>query len=364
MAASLGEDAMTLGPLMVDVAGTELTAADREILSHPLVGSVILFTRNYLAPPQLRALVEQIHAVRNPTLLIAVDHEGGRVQRFRPGFSALPPLRRIGHAYEADPQAGLAMARAMGWLMAAELLACGLDFSFAPCVDLDYGLSEIIGDRAFHARARVVSPLAVAYMHGMRDAGMAATAKHYPGHGAVVADSHLALPVDRRELVDMEEDIQPYRRLIANGLPAVMAAHVLFPAVDRLPASFSHRWITRELRQGLGFGGLVFADDLTMAGAASVGDLSERAGRALAAGCDVLPVCNDRAGVETLLGQFKPRIDPASQLRLIRMRGRKQLDFETLEASAAWRSAREWLERSAAKPELRFDSGDAGTGAD
>jgi beta-N-acetylhexosaminidase len=349
---------------MVDVAGTELTAADREILSHPLVGSVILFTRNYLAPPQLRALVEQIHAVRNPTLLIAVDHEGGRVQRFRPGFSALPPLRRIGHAYEADPQAGLAMARAMGWLMAAELLACGLDFSFAPCVDLDYGLSEIIGDRAFHARARVVSPLAVAYMHGMRDAGMAATAKHYPGHGAVVADSHLALPVDRRELVDMEEDIQPYRRLIANGLPAVMAAHVLFPAVDRLPASFSHRWITRELRQGLGFGGLVFADDLTMAGAASVGDLSERAGRALAAGCDVLPVCNDRAGVETLLGQFKPRIDPASQLRLIRMRGRKQLDFETLEASAAWRSAREWLERSAAKPELRFDSGDAGTGAD
>jgi beta-N-acetylhexosaminidase len=364
MAASLGEDAMTLGPLMVDVAGTELTAADREILSHPLVGSVILFTRNYLAPPQLRALVEQIHAVRNPTLLIAVDHEGGRVQRFRPGFSALPPLRRIGHAYEADPQAGLAMARAMGWLMAAELLACGLDFSFAPCVDLDYGLSEIIGDRSFNARARVVSPLAVAYMHGMRDAGMAATAKHYPGHGAVVADSHLALPVDRRELVDMEEDIQPYRRLIANGLPAVMAAHVLFPAVDRLPASFSHRWITRELRQGLGFGGLVFADDLTMAGAASVGDLSERAGRALAAGCDVLPVCNDRAGVETLLGQFKPRIDPASQLRLIRMRGRKQLDFETLEASAAWRSAREWLERSAAKPELRFDSGDAGTGAD
>ena len=364
MAASLGEDAMTLGPLMVDVAGTELTAADREILAHPLVGSVILFTRNYLAPPQLRALVEQIHAVRNPTLLIAVDHEGGRVQRFRPGFSALPPLRRIGHASEADPQAGLAMARAMGWLMAAELLACGLDFSFAPCVDLDYGLSEIIGDRAFHARARVVSPLAVAYMHGMRDAGMAATAKHYPGHGAVVADSHLALPVDRRELVDMEEDIQPYRRLIANGLPAVMAAHVLFPAVDRLPASFSHRWITRELRQGLGFGGLVFADDLTMAGAASVGDLSERAGRALAAGCDVLPVCNDRAGVETLLGQFKPRIDPASQLRLIRMRGRKQLDFETLEASAAWRSAREWLERSAAKPELRFDSGDAGTGAD
>jgi beta-N-acetylhexosaminidase len=350
---------VTLGPLMVDVAGTELTAADREILAHPLVGSVILFTRNYLDRVQLRALVGQIQAVRNPALLIAVDHEGGRVQRFRDGFSALPPLRQIGHAYDAQPQTGLAMARALGWLMAAELLACGLDFSFAPCVDLDYGLSEIIGDRSFHARAGVVSALAVAYIHGMRDAGMAATAKHFPGHGAVVADSHLALPVDRRRLVDMDADLQPYRRLIANGLPAIMAAHVLFPAVDALPASFSQRWITRELRGGLSFPGLVFADDLTMAGAASVGDLPERAHRAIAAGCDVLPVCNDRPGLERLLDAFKPHLDPASQLRLIRMRGRKSPDFETLEASAAWRSAREWLERSAAKPELRFEGGDA-----
>src|SRR5580658_4803406 len=251
MAGKSAGEPMSLGPVMVDIAGTALTAADRELLAHPLVGSVILFTRNYVEPAQLQALVADIQSVRNPALLIAVDHEGGRVQRFRPGFSALPPLRRIGHAYETDAQAGLSTARAMGWLMAAEVLACGLDFSFAPCVDLDYGLSEIIGDRAFHARARIVSPLAVAYMHGMRDAGMAATAKHYPGHGAVVADSHLALPVDRRELVDMEEDLQPYRRLIANGLPAVMVAHVLVPAVDALPASFSQRWITRELRQGL-----------------------------------------------------------------------------------------------------------------
>ncbi len=350
---------MTLGPLMVDIAGTELSASDREVLAHPLIGSVILFTRNYVDRAQLRSLVSQIHAVRNPALLIAVDHEGGRVQRFRDGFSALPPLRRIGQAFDASAQTGLAMARALGWLMAAELLACGLDFSFAPCVDLDYGLSEIIGDRAFHARASVVSALAVAYVHGMRDAGMAATAKHFPGHGAVVADSHLALPVDRRELVDMEADLQPYRRLIANGLPAVMAAHVLFPAVDALPASFSQRWIARELRVGLSFAGLVFADDLTMAGAASVGDLPDRAHRALAAGCDVLPVCNDRPGVERLLDQFKPPLDPAAQLRLIRMRGRKSPDFETLEASATWRSAREWLERSAAKPELRFEGGDA-----
>jgi beta-N-acetylhexosaminidase len=348
---------MTLGPLMVDVQGTQLSPADRELLAHPLIGSVILFARNYVDPSQLQALCSQIRAVRNPTLLIAVDHEGGRVQRFRTGFSALPPLRRIGKVYDADAQQGVAMARALGWLMAAELLACGLDFSFAPCVDLDYGLSEIIGDRAFHANASVVAQLAIASMHGMRDAGMAATAKHFPGHGAVVADSHLALPVDRRELVDLEEDLLPYRRLIDNGLPAIMVAHVLFPAVDPLPASFSQRWIGQVLRQELRFGGLVFADDLSMAGAGAVGDVLARAQAALAAGCDVLPVCNDRAAVERLLDEFKPQYDAASQLRLIRMRGRKLLDFETLVATPAWRSAREWLERSAAKPELKFDPG-------
>ena len=348
---------MSLGPLMIDIAGTALTAADREVLAHPLVGSVILFTRNYTDPVQLQALVAEIQAVRSPALLIAVDHEGGRVQRFRPGFSELPPLRRIGHAFDADPQQGLAMARALGWLMAAELAACGLDFSFAPCVDLDYGLSEIIGDRAFHAQAAAVAQLAIAYMHGMRDAGMAATAKHYPGHGAVVADSHLALPVDRRELVDMEPDLLPYRRLIANGLPAVMVAHVLYPAVDSVPASFSRRWIEGLLRSELAFGGLVFADDLTMGGAAAVGDLAQRARRALAAGCDVLPVCNDRPDVERLLQQCEFEIDPASQLRLVRMRGRRHDGFETLRASSAWQSAREWLARSASPPpELTFKS--------
>jgi beta-N-acetylhexosaminidase len=354
---------MSLGPVMVDIAGTALTAADRELLAHPLVGSVILFTRNYVEPAQLQALVADIQSVRTPALLVAVDHEGGRVQRFRPGFSALPPLRRIGQAFDAEPSKGLEMARALGWLMAAEVLACGLDFSFAPCVDLDYGVSSIIGDRAFHARAPIVAQLAIAYMHGMRDAGMAATAKHYPGHGAVVADSHHALPVDRRQLVDMDEDLLPYRRLIANGLPAVMVAHVLYPAVDDVPASFSRRWIGGVLRQELGFGGLVFADDLTMAGAKAAGDLVQRAARALAAGCDVLPVCNDRPGAERLLDSLGVSIDPASQLRLVRMRGRKALRFENLTASAVWQSARQWLERSAASPpELRFNPGgpDAG----
>ena len=354
---------MSLGPLMIDVAGTALTAEDREVLRHPLVGSVILFTRNYLDPQQLQALVADIQALRSPPLLIAVDHEGGRVQRFRPGFSELPPLRRIGHAFDADAQQGLAMARALGWLMAAELIACGLDFSFAPCVDLDYGLSEIIGDRAFHAQPEAVAQLSIAYMHGMRDAGMGATAKHYPGHGAVVADSHLALPVDRRELVDMQPDLLPYRRLIANGLPAVMVAHVLYPAVDSVPASFSRRWIEQVLRTELDFGGLVFADDLTMGGAAAVGDLVERALLALAAGCDVLPVCNDRPGVERLLERLKMTVDPASQLRLVRMRGRGARGFEKLPASAAWQSAREWLQRSASPPpELTFNSEGADAG--
>jgi beta-N-acetylhexosaminidase len=353
---------MSLGPLMVDVAGTSLTAADRELLAHPLIGSVILFTRNYRDMHQLRALTREIQALRSPALLLAVDHEGGRVQRFRPGFSALPAARRIGLRFDSDPKQGLAMARELGWLMAAELLAAGLDLSFAPCVDLDYGLSEIIGDRALHARAAVVAQLAVAAMHGMRDAGMAATAKHFPGHGAVVADSHLALPVDRRELVDLDADLLPYRRLIANGLPAVMVAHVLFPAVDPTPASFSHRWISGVLRGELGFGGAVFADDLSMTGALAVGDLRARAERALQAGCDVLPVCNDRAGVERLLDDLRPRIDPASQLRLVRMRGRRSGDFETLTASARWRSAREWLAADTAAPELRFEPGETDLG--
>ncbi len=357
---------MSLGPLMIDVAGTGLTASDREILQHPLVGSVILFTRNYVDPKQLAALVTDIQSVRTPALLVAVDHEGGRVQRFRPGFSALPPLRRIGQVFETDPAQGLAMARSLAWLMATEVLACGLDFSFAPCVDLDYGLSEIIGDRSFHARSEQVSQLAIAYMHGMRDAGMAATAKHFPGHGAVVADSHHALPVDRRALADMDHDLLPYRRLIANGLPAVMVAHVLYPRVDDVPASFSRRWVDGVLRQELGFNGLVFADDLTMGGAAAIGDLLERAQRAQAAGCDVLPVCNDRPGVEGLLDRMEKlgmAVDPASQLRLVRMRGRKQVSFENLSASAAWQGAREWLARSAASPPaLNLESGgrDAG----
>ena len=347
---------MSLGPLMVDVAGTELTRADREILAHPLVGSVILFTRNYVDLAQLERLVRDIHAVRSPPLLVAVDHEGGRVQRFRSGFSPLPALRQIGHVYDLDADQGLETARRLGWLMAAELLAVGVDFSFAPCVDLDYGVSSVIGDRALHRRAEAVARLAVAYMHGMRDAGMAATAKHFPGHGAVVADSHLALPVDRRALADLREDLLPYRWLIDNGLPAVMVAHVLFPAVDALPASFSPRWVGGVLRGELGFTGAVFADDLSMAGAASVGDIVTRAGLALSAGCDVLPVCNDRASLKRLLDGLQVEVDPAARLRLVRMRGRHEFSPAALRAGTAWQASQDWLQRCTAAPQLEFDA--------
>src|SRR5690606_22994853 len=189
---------MTLGPLMIDIAGVSLTEEDRELLAHPLVGAVILFTRNFESIEQLERLVAEIRALRTPPLLVTVDHEGGRVQRFRSGFTALPSMRLIGREYDLDPESGLTLARPGGWLMAAELRAVGVDMSFAPCVDLDYGVSSVIGDRAFHRDARVVADLAVAFMGGMRAAGMAATAKHFPGHGAVAPDSHVAVAVDRR----------------------------------------------------------------------------------------------------------------------------------------------------------------------
>ncbi len=343
---------MSLGPLMIDLPGTSLSALDREILSHPLVGSVILFTRNYRDPEQLAALTAAIHAIRTPSLLIAVDHEGGRVQRFRAGFTRLPAARALGRGLAEDRRTTLAGVQAAGWLMAAELRAVGVDFSFAPCVDLDHGVSEIIGDRAFHADPDEVAALAVAYLLGMREAGMAATAKHFPGHGAVVADSHVALPVDRREFAELEPDLRPYRVLIANNLAAVMAAHVVFPEVDRLSASLSERWIGEILRGRLDFHGCVFADDLTMGGAAAFGDVATRARLAYAAGCDVLPICNDRAAVIAVLDQFKPlAMNPASQARLVRMRGRGEAPAD-LRASARWQEAAAVIERLSLPPPL------------
>ena len=347
---------MTLGPLMVDVAGTELTSEDREILSHPLVGSVILFSRNYASVAQLEALVRDIRSVRRPPLLVAVDHEGGRVQRFRSDFTALPPQRAVGRAYDLDPDAGRRLAWQCGWLLAAELRAVGVDMSFAPCVDLDYGVSEVIGDRAYHRDPEVVSRLAVACIQGMRAAGMAATAKHFPGHGAVVVDSHKALPVDRRPLEALGEDLLPYRRLIANGLASVMVAHVLFPEVDAAPAGFSRRWIQQELRWSLGFTGAVFSDDLSMGGAAFAGTATERARRALAAGCDVLPLCNDRPAVFEALDELAGVADPLSQVRLARLHGRPMPDRGALMQSARWHECRGAVDHCRDAPSLQLDA--------
>jgi beta-N-acetylhexosaminidase len=348
---------LTLGPVMVDLQGIALEPDERELLRHPLVGSVILFTRNYENPRQLARLVAEIHAIRSPALLVAVDQEGGRVQRFREGFTPLPSMRAVGHRYASERGEGLELARRLGWLMAAELRAVGIDMSFAPCVDLDYGVSQAIGDRALHLDAAAVAALSVAYMLGMREAGMAATAKHFPGHGAVAADSHVSLPVDRREWADIAADLLPYRRLIANGLPSVMVAHVVFPAVDALPASLSAHWIRGVLRGELGFQGAVFADDLSMGGAAAFGDIVARAGQALAAGCDVLPVCNDRAAVLQLLGSLRRTVDPVGGLRLARLHGRDGIELQALASDPRWQEGVTAAQRCLERPELHLEGG-------
>jgi beta-N-acetylhexosaminidase len=231
-----------------------------------------------------------------------------------------------------------------------------VDLSFAPCVDLDYGVSEVIGDRAYHRDPEVVARLAVACLQGMRSAGMAGTAKHFPGHGAVVADSHKTLPVDRRPLAELGGDLLPYRRLIANGLASVMVAHVLFPEVDEAPAGFSRRWIQQELRWGLGFTGAVFSDDLSMGGAAFAGSLTERARRALAAGCDLLPLCNDRPAVLEVLEELAGESDPLSQVRLARLHGRPAPDHLALRQTARWTECRAAVDHCRDAPQLRLDA--------
>ncbi len=355
---------MSLGPLMVDVAGTELTPDDVAVLQDPLVGSVILFSRNYRSPRQVAALTGAIRALRTPHLIIAVDHDGGRVQRFREGFTLLPAARLLGRTHAADRSEGLRLAHAVGWLMASELRSVGVDFSFAPCVDLDHGVSEIIGDRAFGADPDAVGSLALAYMNGMREAGMAAVAKHFPGHGAVVADSHVALPIDRRDFADMEADLRPYRLLVENNLAGVMAAHVVYPGVDELPASLSRRWIAGVLRGELAFHGCVFADDLSMAGAAAFGGVLERVRLALEAGCDVLPICNDRAAVHAVLdayasGDARARLaaaSAASHARIVRMRARGEPPAD-LGRSEYWRATVQRVAALAATPPLVLTEG-------
>jgi beta-N-acetylhexosaminidase len=307
---------------MGDIGGLEVTAEDREVLAHPLVGGVILFARNYAEPEQLRKVCADLAAIKpRQRLLIAVDHEGGRVQRFRVGFSRIPAMGAIGKLYAESALQAKAEAQAHGLLIGQELGSYGIDLCFAPVLDLDHGISQIIGDRAFAADPQVVIALARAFREGLNAAGMAATGKHFPGHGAVAADSHTDLPIDRRALADIEaHDLLPFAALIGDGIESLMLAHVRYSAVDDKPASFSRAWVRGILREKLNYHGAIFADDLSMAGAAVIGDIVERAEVALDADCDMLPVCNDRAALTTLLSQLKvPARRPLASARLAKL---------------------------------------------
>jgi len=339
---------MALGPIMLDVAGAALDAVERERLRHPLVGGVILFSRNYADLEQLARLVHEIHVLRDPQLLVAVDQEGGRIQRFRDGFTRLPAMAHLGALHDENPGRARRMAETCGWLMAAELRAAGVDLSFAPVLDLDRGVSGVIGDRSFHARPGVVVELAHAFMNGMARAGMAATGKHFPGHGAVAADSHHALPVDDRSYDEIRRtDLVPFARMIEHGLPAIMTAHVLYPKVDGRPASFSPIWLREILRRELQFQGMIFSDDLVMGGAHGLGGLTERASAALGAGCDMVLVCNDPEGAGRLLDDLRPEARPASQLRMARMHGRHPVTRAQLAADESYRLALQMIENLA-----------------
>lgn len=331
---------MSLGPLMTDFEGTSLSAKDREILSHPLVGGVILFSRNYENPQQIAELTAEIHALRTPQLLIAVDHEGGRVQRFRTGFSELPAAAVIGQVYDQDASKGLAFAEQCGWLMAAELRSVGVDFSFAPVLDLRNARSRIIDDRAFHSDPHVVGRLAHAYISGMHSADMAAIGKHYPGHGTVVADSHLELPVDERSYFDLtNSDLIPFR-LTADKVEGLMPAHIVYPQVDALAAGYSPIWLRKILREELRFQGVIFSDDLSMSGAAQAGSVAERASAAIDAGCDMVLLCNDRPATVELLATFKAQIEPLSLVRLMRMHRKNTLaPLDRLALEPRWLAA-------------------------
>ncbi|MCB1800490.1 MAG: beta-N-acetylhexosaminidase [Gammaproteobacteria bacterium] len=347
---------MLHGPVMIDVAATELTAEDRARLCHPATGGVILFTRNYASPQQIHRLVREIHELRSPRLLIAVDQEGGRVQRFREGFTRLPAaasiLQRCGH----DMAEARHAAHELGWLMAAELRAVGVDFSFAPVLDIDCSLSSVIGDRAFAAGADQVGQLAGAWMTGAREAGMVSVGKHFPGHGGVEADSHVALPIDERRLDDiMGHDLRPFARLIDNGLEGVMPAHVIYAACDAQPAGFSRFWLQDILRDRLRFQGVIFSDDLSMAAAQQAGCYAERAEAALHAGCDMVLVCNNPKGADEVLDALADYHDPVAQSRTARLHGKGAQRWDRLREMPRWHNAVELAARMTAGDNLTLN---------
>jgi beta-N-acetylhexosaminidase len=320
-----------MGPVMIDVAGLELSAEDRERLSHPLVGGIILFARNFESPQQLLALTQSVRALRSPSLLIAVDHEGGRVQRFRDGFTSIPPMRTFGQLWDKDPAQAKDLVKKTGYVIGAELLAHAVDFSFAPVLDLDYGESSVIGDRSFHRDPLAVTELARELIAGFAAAGMGWVGKHFPGHGFVRGDSHHEVPIDNRPYEEIErDDLIPFRELARTGMGGIMPAHVIFPDVDALPAGFSSFWLKDILRDQLGFEGVIFSDDLSMEGASTAGGVVERAASALSAGCDMVLLCNNSQQADRLLAGLKLEAETQSIARFERMRSRGAAQYVAL----------------------------------
>ena len=305
------------GPVMADIRGHSLTDEEKQRLRHPAVGGVILFRRNFRDTEQLKALTADIKALRHPELIVAVDHEGGRVQRFIDGFTRLPAMRTLGRIWdEQSPAEAERCAQTVGRVLATELAACGIDLSFTPVLDLDWGQCAVIGNRSFHPHPDTVSALALALQRGLNQGGMKACGKHFPGHGHVEGDSHHTLPHDNRPLSEIEAaDLVPFAKLAAAGMAAVMPAHVVYPAADPLPAGYSPYWLQTVLRQQLGFNGVIFSDDLTMEGAAAAGGIRERAAQAFAAGCDIVLVCNRPDLTDELLDGFQAPDNPALAAR-------------------------------------------------
>ena len=347
---------MTHGPVMFDLTGTELLPEEQEMLRHPAAGGIILFQRNYQDPEQLHALIESIHAVRRPGLLVAVDQEGGRVQRFHEGFTRLPPASWFGELYDKHGKDCLPDVQKIGWLMAAELRSVGVDFSFAPVLDIGRGLGTVIGSRAFHNRPMVIAELAHAWIRGVHEAGMSCVGKHFPGHGGVQEDSHIELPVDDRRLEDLlMGDLVPFQRMIDHGMEAIMPAHVIYSRCDSKPAGFSSFWLQQILRERLGFQGVIFSDDLNMEGAGEAGSYPQRAQAALNAGCDMVLVCNNPGQARKVLNSLANYENPVSQTRLVRMHGHKRFSRSTLHQERRWKEAIRLVGSYDESPTLELD---------
>lgn len=328
--------------MIVDIDSVRLTEEESDYLKHPFVGGVILFSKNYSCVDELVTLIKQIKSLRQPSLLIFVDQEGGRVQRFRQGFTELPALGSLGSYYEGSPRQATSIVRECGWIMATEMKAIGVDVSFAPVLDIFNNESEIIGDRSFHANPDVICALAGVYVSAMHACGMHAVGKHFPGHGGVMSDSHIELPVDNRTLDVIDQaDLIPFKFMASVGISGFMAAHIIFPLIDHTSvAGFSNYWLQKILREKVGFNGVIFSDDLSMEGAAVSNSYFTRANLALSAGCDALIVCNNKDGIFEILDKYLKLETPSCMKSLEAIRGPScEISQDVLRSTSQWKSA-------------------------